>query len=574
MSTILSTVIGGNYRIDEKIGEGGMGTIYKGHHLTLDRTIAVKVLHPHLITNEDITKRFHREARAASRLRHEHIISIIDFGKTEDGMHYMVMEFVTGKPLDQIIYEMGVMNQLIVIRLAMQICLALDEAHANGIVHRDMKPENVMIERRRTHPMFVKVVDFGIAKILDPETGNAKGTKLTRDGFVCGTPEYVSPEQAQAKELDGRSDLYSLGVVMFQMLTGDIPFNGNAPIDIAIKHLMEKPKPPSEKGITIDNELDQLILKLMAKEPDDRPETARDVYDSLERILGRISSTKKVERAQTAMSAKPVTSTAIVEAIPVYDTPADSGNEVTNDSPTQITKGTPIPQQSSATSISMDSLASITKSRRPLMIASIAAVLLIGITLALYPRGEPDDQQVHTASAAEIYTKQEDVDPVAIAPKTPDIIEYDAGATMDTSVAAPPVTPKIIAKAMPRILRNTEKEFRRVRRTPSDAPPVSVTVAPPDAKEPRKRVPYKTLITQATQAKAASKWKRAIRLFKEALKQRRSARLYKEIARAYLKSGNKASACRYFRKYINAHPAGEKRETATQRIAHFLNQCG
>ena len=201
----IDQVVNGKFRIEALLGQGGMGKVYRAKHLTLDRPVVLKMLHPDFSTDPQVVARFQREARAASRLDHPNSIAVLDFGAAEDGTLFMAMEFLSGRDLARIIADEFPLAEARIVRIGAQILSALAEAHVQGIVHRDLKPENVMVEPRRGEADFVKVLDFGIAKITAP---GANEPKLTQAGLVCGTPEYMSPEQARGADIDSRSDLY------------------------------------------------------------------------------------------------------------------------------------------------------------------------------------------------------------------------------------------------------------------------------------------------------------------------------------------------------------------------------
>jgi len=261
------------FRIEKLIGEGGMGKVYRARLVALDKPVVLKVLRRALLADRQTVARFRREAQAASRLSHPNSINVIDIGETEGGEQYIAMELVDGKDLQQVLSTEWPLPEARVIRIVSQILSALSEAHAAGIIHRDLKPENIMVQQRRKEPDFVKVLDFGIAKIVDasPETG-----PITRAGFVCGTPEYMSPEQARGGDLDARSDLYAVGVLLYQLTTGLLPFVADSSASFAAKHLTETPIAPSQRrpGLTLSAGLERLILKALAKDPAARPQTA------------------------------------------------------------------------------------------------------------------------------------------------------------------------------------------------------------------------------------------------------------------------------------------------------------
>src|SRR5918999_3678252 len=214
--SLLGKVLAGKYRIDERLSEGGMGTVYRGTHVLMDKTVAIKVLRPSLAADEKIVARFSREARAASRINHPHALSVTDFGENEDGVVFLVMEYLSGETLKQVIRNEGPMALSRVVEIIKQVGGALDEAHGQGVVHRDLKSDNIMLITA-TSADYAKVLDFGIAKIK--EADGDYDPCLTSPDLVIGTPQYMSPEQcSQAPDIDARSDIYSLGIIIFEML--------------------------------------------------------------------------------------------------------------------------------------------------------------------------------------------------------------------------------------------------------------------------------------------------------------------------------------------------------------------
>jgi serine/threonine protein kinase len=273
----LGKMVAGKFKIEKLLGQGGMGKVYLALNVALDQKVVLKVLLPEYGQDPDTVKRFQHEGRAASRLRHPNVIQVMDFGAMEDGTLYMAMEFLPGKDLAHLIQNEFPLGDRRIARIASQILAALTEAHAQNIIHRDLKPENVMIEQRRGDPDFVKVLDFGIAKITDAKT------KLTAAGLVCGTPEYMSPEQAKGADLDPRSDLYSVGVIIYQMVTGLLPFESDTPVGFLMKHLTEPPMPPSQRQpeVEVPAELEAFIMKALSKNADDRFASAEEMRDAL-----------------------------------------------------------------------------------------------------------------------------------------------------------------------------------------------------------------------------------------------------------------------------------------------------
>jgi eukaryotic-like serine/threonine-protein kinase len=283
----IGQTVGGVYLIREKIGSGGMGDVYKAIHRTLDAPVAVKIVKRGLLSaHPSMLNRFQREARAASRLRHPNVVSVTDFGQTEDGTLFMVMEYVTGRTLARVIAEDGPLTERRVVHIGAQILAALAEAHAHHILHRDLKPENVMIEARRDAPDAVKVLDFGIAKLL--AVGAAAST-FTQAGLVCGTPGYMSPEQLRGDEVDARSDLFSVGVVLYEMLTHKLPFEVQTPMEMLHKQLSEAiPSPSSRRGRPISPRLEALVLGALSPSPDDRPPGADEMRAHLVELVASI----------------------------------------------------------------------------------------------------------------------------------------------------------------------------------------------------------------------------------------------------------------------------------------------
>ena len=213
---LIGMVLAGRYKVLERIGEGGMGLVYSGLHSLIDKRVAIKVLRDDFSSRPDVVARFRQEAKSASRIGHEHIVDIFDFGETPWGASYFVMEYLEGEDLANVLHRETVVSPGRTIELARQCCRALGAAHSKGIVHRDMKPENIYLVRRDDHSEFVKIVDFGIAKMSDIETDGAPGRKLTKTGMIFGTPEYMSPEQAAGKALDHRVDVYAMGVILYE----------------------------------------------------------------------------------------------------------------------------------------------------------------------------------------------------------------------------------------------------------------------------------------------------------------------------------------------------------------------
>ena len=276
---LVGRVVGGRYRLVERLGQGGMGTVYRARHTLMDKPVAVKVLRAELATDGEAVARFHREARSASKLDHDHCIRVTDFGQSDDGLLYLVMELLDGVSLGHLVRK-GPIPAGRAATLGVAIAEALMHAHGEGVIHRDLKPDNVYLARGRRGREIVKVLDFGLAKLVADGT---LGPSITRDGTVFGTPEYMAPEQAEGEKLDGRTDLYALGIMLYQMVTGDVPFRSGNFVALLTKQVQEKPVPPRVRRPDLDIPvgLEAVILRCLAKRPADRFPTAQDLADAL-----------------------------------------------------------------------------------------------------------------------------------------------------------------------------------------------------------------------------------------------------------------------------------------------------
>jgi eukaryotic-like serine/threonine-protein kinase len=294
-SDLLGSTLSGRYLITRKIGQGGMGAVYEATHTLIGKTVAVKVLLDKYAQREAIVKRLKQEAQLASSLRHEHIIDITDFGNTEDGRTFVVMELLEGESLAECLSREPKLPEMRILRIASQAASALAAAHAKGIVHRDIKPENIFLLKRKEMD-FVKVVDFGISKSMRT-TGEEDEVRLTQTGMVLGTPLYMSPEQARGDEdPDHRVDIYALGVIMYEAATGRVPFGGNNYLSVISQVLNEDPKPIREIRPDISEEFEAIVSKAMAKERNDRYQSANEMLADVSLLLD--DPTHSTERAK------------------------------------------------------------------------------------------------------------------------------------------------------------------------------------------------------------------------------------------------------------------------------------
>ena len=287
-SSLVGSTLSERYRVDKLVGEGGMGTVYLAEHMLMRKRVAIKVLHAEMTRLPEVVARFEREAMAAANIEHPNVAAATDFGKLPNGAFFLVLEYVEGTGLRQAIAE-GPMETARAVHIAEQIASALGRAHQLGIVHRDLKPDNVMLVTRDDDADFVKVLDFGIAKVpvgaMDP---GVKHSTLTQSGMVYGTPEYMSPEQALGQsDVDGRADFYALGVILFEMLTGSRPFDHESKVKLLGMHLTSDVPSMKERGATVPTALDSVVRRLMAKDAKDRFDNAKDVLEALDFATSR-----------------------------------------------------------------------------------------------------------------------------------------------------------------------------------------------------------------------------------------------------------------------------------------------
>jgi serine/threonine protein kinase len=276
---LIGRTLAGKYRIERLIKHGGMGSVYRGKHILMDKTVAIKVLRASLAMDDSVVARFSREAKAASRISHPHAVNVTDFGEAENGVVFLVMEYLDGRTLKEVIKNDGPFSLKRAVEIVRQVAGALDAAHGQGVIHRDLKSDNIMLVRHDDDD-WARVLDFGIAKIQQPE--GKRDVDITEANLVVGTPQYMSPEQcSQTGPLDLRSDVYSLGIIVYEMLAGTVPFTGESPTVIMMKQVQDRPPSVLTARPDLPAGVDEVIKRALAKQPIDRFQTAGDLFAAL-----------------------------------------------------------------------------------------------------------------------------------------------------------------------------------------------------------------------------------------------------------------------------------------------------
>jgi len=309
--TLINTLFDGRYRIMRKLGSGGMADVYLAEDEELGRRVAIKILNDKYAPDDQFVERFRREAKNAAGLSHPNIVSIYDRGEAE-GTYYIAMEYLDGRSLKELVVARGPLPIPDAIAATRQVLSALRFAHRKGVVHRDIKPHNVMADADGR----LKVTDFGIAR--------AGVSQMTEAGSIIGTAQYLSPEQARGAPVDQRSDLYSMGIVLYEMLTGQVPFTGESPVEIAMKHLSDPPRPPSLLRPDIPPDLDMVVLRALAKNPEDRFQTAEEMDAELGRVAAGASVTAETADAATAVLSGAALASAPTAIVPPRRPPTEA----------------------------------------------------------------------------------------------------------------------------------------------------------------------------------------------------------------------------------------------------------
>ena len=462
---LIGKVLSERYRIVRKIGEGGMGAVYQAEHALIEKKMALKILFQDLTRRPDLIARFLQEAKSASRIGHENVIDISDFGQSPEGLVFIAMEYLDGQDLGRTLKKTGAMDWVRARPILMQIAKGLRAAHGNGIIHRDMKPENVYLIQKEGRPDFVKVLDFGIAKIVTDDGGS--GPALTQTGMIFGTPEYMSPEQAQGNPPDHRVDVYAVGCIMYHMLTGSVPFTADNFMGILTKHLLEPVVPPRKRRPDLDimPDVEAICLKAMEKDRDKRFPDMDAFYRALGAAGGMPFEPSQVfvpPRAPKASLKYPTLAAANPEARESRTAIASSGT-FEDERPVRLDEAP-------------------AGSRKPLMIALVVGGLALaaaGAVLALRSSGKPATPEQTIAN------KPASTAPAAVAPAAPP--------PAPTAAPAEPAAAKPAAAEAPASTESAKPSRRRHRSTDGDevkadplhrAIPVPAEPTPAELKNP------------------------------------------------------------------------------------------
>jgi eukaryotic-like serine/threonine-protein kinase len=326
-----TAILDGQFKILRKIGAGGMGAVYMAEQTDMNRHVAIKVLHSRLLERKDIAARFRREARAISHLTHPNTVRVFLYGELPDGSLYIIMEYLEGMNLNQAAKRGGPMAPERAVRILAQACRSLDEAHRAGMIHRDLKPENIFLCNQGGIEDFAKVLDFGLAKVTEREM-RPDSVEYTKEGMVFGTPEFMSPEQALGKPLSPASDVYALGIILYEVLTGKLPFDAKAPLEYLQAHATRSPIPINERvpGLEVPENLWFVIEKALQKPAEARQQSAALLADELEGAIGIANSTARLPSATARVSSeRPVVSTLSLDMPGTIAAPAPQGDSVT-----------------------------------------------------------------------------------------------------------------------------------------------------------------------------------------------------------------------------------------------------
>lgn len=410
----IGDIFGERYEILGIIGDGGMGKVYKARHNLMKRIVAIKLLLPHLVSSASALKRFQQEAQAASALNHPNILTVYDFGISAQGMPFLVMDFLEGTSLSALIQEKGHLDVARALPIFIQACAGLAHAHQKGVIHRDLKPANMMLVDYDGQPDYLKVVDFGIAKLLQPD--NQAAEPLTHTGEIFGSPLYMSPEQCRGLDLDQRSDIYSLGCVLYRCVTGRPPFAGGTPMECMYKQVNDEAVPFSNccPELNLSDDLEAVIFKAMAKLPDDRYQNMMEFHQALEALSAQYPAGKKITRvfsvppgSPEAVSVEELTdkikkdgdsATAMSPSLPASQSSKSTSNALKLPLVRESNTGDVTDVESELVTDSYLKRAGLLASRNKMIIGGFATVLILG-GIAIFIQNSNKQEAIPPASA-------------------------------------------------------------------------------------------------------------------------------------------------------------------------------
>jgi serine/threonine protein kinase len=443
-------VIAGKYRVDKVLGAGGMGLVLAGHHVALDQRVAIKVLKPQALDNPEYVARFAREARAAAKLRGEHIARVLDVGQLETGLPYMVLEYLHGKDLSQIVKERGTLSVTETADYVIQACEAIAEAHRAGIVHRDIKPANLFVTKRHDGSTIVKVLDFGISKMSKVGDDSGPSENLTQTQTMIGSPHYMSPEQLKsARTVDARTDVWSLGGVLYKLLTGEPAFNGDSAAELCVAILMQEPRPMRELKPDIPHAIERVVLRCLAKDPKDRFQSVGELASALAPFAPP-DSRQSVDRiGRVAATADPLTQGSDPPPAPMHDQGIDViMTTLTASAATMPTKPT---DGSKLTESSLDVPLESSRGRWWMLGGALAIVVVGGVAFGaktLASRSTAPSPPSVAQAAAPTPSPSPSPSPLPSAAPTP-AVEPATAAAPAISASAVPVKPTFTARPIP-----------------------------------------------------------------------------------------------------------------------------
>ncbi len=540
---LVGTTLAGKYRLEELLGEGAMGRVYRARHVGLDRPVAIKVLHERLSGEERVEKRFHREARAASRLSHPNSVQVLDFGATDEGILFIAMELLDGEDLQVILDHDAPLSPRRIASILGQALHALDEAHHVGIIHRDFKPENIVVSTDRDGHDVVKVCDFGIAKIMDGE-----GQSITVDGFVCGTPQYMAPEQARGEDIDPRLDLYAAGVVLYQMLAGAPPFTADTALGIITKHLTDEPVAPSVRRpeLGIPEALEHIALRAMSKARAERYGSAKEMADAL---------------AAAVQSLGPLADTRLGEG--GFE---ERARAVEHAATLEVARSTP-PASLAVGARSPRSRAWL----GALVVLALLGAIALWLSSRPRPTSLPEDARADRARgvSAERATQAGRRDPASAPEASPAPPEPRVGDEPARLAPSTPATDRAASRdrvSPPRARMSTEPhEAERAAPRPA---PATTDRGSSTAAQASSGTPAERAFERGRAAFMAQDVEGAISAFEEAARLSPSdANVQKQLGRAYMRAGQRDRGVAAYRRYLELDPSARDRAVVESIIA-------